>query len=101
MNIHYINLYWSYLKGNTTCLSMLKDEIKYKNTLVLDGFELVIFLCLDFRDDDYYYVCKERRKDKYLSSGVGRLVYLKDKLDKKEYDELVRVWNLNYEDKAH
>lgn len=101
MNIHYENLYWSYLKGHTICIEMLKTAQKYKNTLILDMFNLVIFLDVEFDDEDFYYVCSDKNKGIYRSSAVGTPIFLKDKLNKKEYNKLIRIWNLNYEEKAH
>ncbi len=85
-------------------LEEFKEEATpYFNTLVLDGNRVVILLDIIEEPEDLY--CKFEgqltgKKGVYLSSCVGWFTPLKGKLDDKEYESLVRTWNLNYENKA-
>ena len=71
---------------------------KHKGELVLDLHEVVKLVGFeDIENDDYYYVCLSLIKGKYLESCVGNLYPLKGVLPDNEYDELIRVFDLNIE----
>jgi hypothetical protein len=78
--------------------TILAEYQKYKNTLILDGlFGVALFKDIILDDpEDHYYVLRGSKVSEYKASCVGRLIFLKDSLKKEDYDELVRVWNLNY-----
>jgi hypothetical protein len=76
------------------------QEKKYKNTLVLDDFNVVLFARVIFDDpEDYYYEYirfqPHQGTETYLSSCCGSLRPLVDYLDPEVYNELVRTWNFN------
>lgn len=77
-----------------------EEEAKYKNTLVLDHFKVVLLLSIDIEEDDYYYRFMEWKGKWYQSSFVMRLIPLIDTLSKENYNYLASVWNLNNEVKA-
>lgn len=69
---------------------------KHKGELLLDSCEVVRLVGFeDVEDDDYYYVVHSLRSGKFLTSCVGALYPLKGVLPDKEYEELVRVFDLN------
>lgn len=79
-----------------TARKLLEEEQKYANSLVLDGFKVVLFLLVDLEDnEDNWYIFREMHQGLYRSSAVGQPIFLRDKLAKEEYEELVRIWNLN------
>jgi len=81
-------------------LQELKKEIKpYINTLVLDLFEVVRLVDVIDGEDDYYWKF-DSQEQIYTSSCVVGFISLKDKLDTKTYENLVRIWNLNSVEKA-
>ena len=77
-------------------------EKKYKGTLVLDHFDVVLFCGMKYDDpEDYYYVLRKyAAKKTFLASGVGRLVFLKSTIPSDDYLYLVQVWNYNNKEKA-
>ena len=73
-----------------------QEEAKYKGTLVLDVFKVVLFLGIDIEPDDYYYRYVEEHTNRiYQSSFVGRMIPLIDNLSKDEYNYLASIWNFN------
>jgi len=68
---------------------------KHKGELLLDFHEVVRLVGFDEDEDDYYYVLHSLRSGKYLESCVGSLCPLKGFIPDKEYNELVRVFDLN------
>jgi len=83
-----------------TTLEDLKKELEpYRNTLVLDYFELVRLVDVIDGEDDYYWVY-DTKKGIVHSSCVGGWIPLKGKIEDENYDGLVRVWNLNNIEKA-
>lgn len=74
-----------------------RQERKYKGTLVLEHFDVVLFVGMKYDDpEDYYYILQKDRESKtYLCSGVARIVFLKEDLKEDDYDYLARVWNYN------
>lgn len=71
----------------------------YKGTLVLDYFDVVLLYDVTYDDDDFYWVYKTK-KGEYHSSCVGTWRPLKGFIKDKDYQELVRVWNLNHQIQA-
>lgn len=81
-------------------LDSLKKEMEpYKDTLVLDYFEVVRLVDV-FEDEDDFYWVYDTHKGLIHSSCVVGWIPLKGILIDKNYDELVRVWNLNNVEKA-
>lgn len=82
--------------------SELEEETnKYKDTLVLDFFEVKLFRRVTEDPDDYYYeYFGWRETEPTWCSAVGWFIPLIDRLDKDQYNYLVSVWNLNNENKA-
>lgn len=78
----------------TTLASLQEELAPYRNTLVLNYFEVVRLVDVIDEEDDYYWVLDSHKGIVY-SSCVGGWIPLKGKLDTKDYAELVRVWNLN------
>lgn len=69
----------------------------YKNTLVIMALELVLLrdVIFDKDDNEFYWVVDTLEAPKYVSTLVKYTV-LKGYIPDEEYDELVRVWNLNF-----
>ena len=63
------------------------------------SWEIERFVAISTDDLDYYYVTYDGRKFTY-NTCVGRIMPLKGKLDKEDYDELVRIAKLNDFDPA-
>lgn len=83
-------------------LAELEEETnKYKDTLVLDFFNVVLFKRVVEDPEDFYYEYVEGHTGKtILSSCVGWFIPLVDRLDKRQYNYLADVWNLNNIDQA-
>lgn len=80
-----------------------KEFEKYGNTLVLDMFEVVLFVGIESDDHDHYYVfqpCKGGGYGNdgkvYWASAVGTFYPLKGVLPDKQYERLVWLWNNNF-----
>lgn len=82
-------------------IEILKDEMKlYKNTLVIDYlFNIVRLVDVENDEDDFYWVF-DTGNSIYKSSCVGGWVPLKGHIIQKEYDRMIRIWNLHSIDKA-
>jgi hypothetical protein len=81
-------------------LEQLKEEMEpYRNTLVLDYFEVCRLADVIDGGDDYYWVYDTKRGTVH-SSCVGSWIPLKGVLPEQDYSDLVRVWNLNNTHKA-
>ena len=77
-----------------------KETDKYKNTLVLDHYNVVVFLGVRDEEDDFYYEFQSFHSDPhkgkiYMSSCVGQMFPLIYRLKKEDYNYLADVWNLN------
>jgi hypothetical protein len=82
-------------------LNKLKEELEpYRNTLVLNYFEVYRLVDVIDGEDDYYWVFDTMRRGIIHSTCVGGWIPLKGTLDDKKYQELVRIWNLNNVEKA-
>lgn len=80
----------------------LQEEVKpHLGQLVLIYFDIVLLQGTKEDEWDYYYVMIEQNGREILHSAVGAFFPLKDVLPDKQYNELVRVWNLNMQKPFH
>jgi hypothetical protein len=84
-------------------LEELQKEMEpYKDSLVLDFFEVVKLEGVEYDEgddgwpSDFFWVYRKLDGKIYWSSCCGRWTPLKGKIDDDEYNNLERVWNLNY-----
>ena len=74
----------------------LKAELEpYKNTLVLDHFEVVRLVDVIDGEEDYYWIYDNHIRGVVHSSCCGGWTALKGVLSDEEYGRLVHIWNLN------
>lgn len=82
----------------------LKAKLEpWRNTLVLGGAGFEVGVLLDVVDlvEDYYWVIQYPHKEKVNhESCVGGWIPLKKYLPEKDYEAIVRTWNLNYKPQA-
>ena len=64
---------------------------------IIMGNDVVRFIGIAEDDMDYYYVTYDGRKLNW-HSAVGSYTVLKDKIDEKDYNELIRMAKLNHFD---
>lgn len=95
------------LRNNTNqtsknALAMLKEYEDHIGELVLYDYRVVRFVGLDLDDDeDYYYIfqdidrLKEDNNGVFYSSGCISFTSLKEVLDSKKYDSMLKIWDLN------
>ena len=78
-------------------LTSLKEEIRpYLNTLVINGFEIVRLAGVMEDYDDFFWIYNKSNTDKLsYCSCFFDFISLKGKLDEKQYNELVELWNMN------
>jgi hypothetical protein len=84
----------------TCTLKGLKKEFKkYKNTLVIHMFRVMLFIDIVDMDDDFYYKFfhMDNNTVTYLSCSGG-FTPLIDRLTKREYNNLASWWNCNNQD---
>lgn len=89
-------------------LSITKEINEHKNELVIDGHQVVRLVDCEDGEDDFYWVYEKwagmyGRVDNnttYHSSCVGTHIRLKGNISDKDYNEMVRIWNLNNLNKA-
>lgn len=84
-------------------LDELRKEMEpYKDTLVLNMFEVVKLEGVEYDPgdeewpDDLFWVYRQLDGKVLWSSCVGKWIPLKGKLNKKDYNNLERLWDLNY-----
>ena len=77
-----------------TLIELKKELEPYKNTLVLDFFNVVRLVDVVDGQDDYYWVYDTPNGLKQSSCVTG-WIPLKDRLNNDEYNRLVKVWNYN------
>ncbi len=83
-------------RKSATNLRELKKELEpFRNTLVIDVFDKVVRLVDVVDDEDDYYWVYDSRQGVYQSSCVCGWIPLKGFIKEKEYNEMIRVWNLN------
>lgn len=76
-------------------LELLKQEEKeFKDTLVLNMFDLAIFRWLREDEYDYYYVYEDIEKEKEEVSACAGLIYLKELLKEQDYKVLLKSFLL-------
>lgn len=79
--------------------SLQEELLPYKNTLVLNHFEVVKLVDVIDGQDDYYWVY-DTIHGIIHSTCVGGWIPLKGVLPEKDYDYILRIWNLNNIEKA-
>jgi hypothetical protein len=57
------------------------------------------FLAIGFDEEDYYYATYDGRRIMW-NSCVGRLIFIKGKLDNRDYEEFIRLAELNHFDQT-
>jgi len=72
-----------------------QEKSKYKDTLVLDFLEVVLFKDVIDWDDDYYYVYEKLDWETYESSCCVWFTPLVELKNRKDYDRLEYWWRLN------
>ena len=79
-------------------LNSLIDEVKlHKNELVINGLDICLLLDGIVVDgEDYYYRLVEPERGLVYSSCVGRIDYLKGKIDDTAYDYIWGIFKMNY-----
>jgi len=73
-----------------------EEDASYRNTIVLDFFQLVKFISVEEGDDDYYYVyetTEDWEKTTYSTSAVVWPTYLKWNLPDCDYKTLEDLYN--------
>lgn len=75
--------------------SILNEFEKLKGQFVICHYEVMQLIAISEDNIDYYYALYDGRKIR-LHSCVGSITQLKDKIDKSDYDEMVRVAKLNF-----
>ena len=80
----------------------LQEEVKpHLGQLVLVYFDVVLLQGTSKDAWDYYYVMIHPGGKEIHHSAVGTFYPLKGVLPDKQYNELVRVWNLNMQKPFH
>jgi len=72
-----------------------EDAKPFLGQLVLIYFEVVLLLDTTQDHYDYYYICIHEKRKEVHHTGVCNFYPLKGRLPDDQYNELVRVWNLN------
>jgi len=74
---------------------------QYKDELVLYYFQIVRFVDViyDKNDDEFYYLLDKGNEMEKLSV-VLEIYPIKDNINTETYNELKRIWNLNYKNKV-
>ena len=80
-------------------IEQLKQEWEeHKGEFVLtQSHTLSRFIAIGYDGDDYYYVTYDGREITW-NSAVGKLIYLKGKLDDYDYNSFIRLAKLNHWD---
>lgn len=82
-------------------LKLLHEQFeKNKGQFVIIYNEVLRFVCIAEDEMDYYYVLYDGRKLVW-HSAVGSYIVLKDKIDDKDYNELVRMAKINHFDQEN
>ena len=80
---------------DTTKKQILKEIEQYRNTLVLNMFEVCRLEGFDEDEEDYYYVLRNVRGGFTFLSCVGGFIPLYKKIDEKDYDHLEMWFQMN------
>jgi len=80
-------------------LQIIKEEFnQHKGEIVLtESHKLERFIGIGTDDQDYYWITYNGRETTW-NTCVGGLIYLKGKIDDKDYENLVRQFKLNHQD---
>jgi hypothetical protein len=79
---------------------IIKEWEEHKGEFVLtQSHTLERFIAIGDDSEDYYYVTYDGRRIMW-NSCVGKLIYLKGKIDDKDYQEFIRLAKLNHLDQA-
>lgn len=73
-----------------------QETAPYFGQLVLNHYEVVLLRDTSVDEYDYYHVFMRFGGKAVLSTAVASFWPLKGVLPAKQYNELVRVWNLNH-----
>lgn len=80
---------------DSNLVKFLEEFDKHKGEFVIISYNKVErFIGIGEDDLDYYYITYNGRKLRW-NTCVGPIFYLKDKIDDKDYNELVRIAKLN------
>ena len=79
---------------------ILEQFEQHKGQFIIMGTKVVRFVAIAEDDMDYYYVCYDGRKI-HWHSCVGRFVVLKGKIDERDYNDFIRIAELNHFDQTH
>jgi hypothetical protein len=81
-------------------LKIILDEFQtHKGEFVITmSHKIERFIGIGTDDQDYYYITYNGRELTW-NTCVGRLIYLKGKLDEKDYEHFIRIADLNHYDK--
>ena len=69
---------------------------QHQGEFVLDGFDVVKLITLHDDGDDLYWIYQKWGGQIYFSSAVGAWAPLKGEISDKTYNELKRMWKINY-----
>ena len=76
---------------------LLEQFERNKGQFVIMHDRVLRFVAIAEDDMDYYYVCYDGRKLVW-HSAVGSYTVLKNKIDDKDYNELIRIAKINHYD---
>ncbi len=85
----------------TDTLKIILDEFEaHKGEFVITmSHRIERFIGVGTDNQDYYYITYDGRKITW-NTCVGHLIYLKGKLDDKDYEHFIRIADLNHYDKT-
>jgi hypothetical protein len=75
-------------------INIIEKYNKYKNTLVLNYFQVYRFIEIVSDEDDFYFFFDDGTNYQKMSILLT-FIPLVESLKKEDYNELVRIWNLN------
>lgn len=82
-------------EAQTLLTPALYQELQlYGNTLALDNPDVVIVTGILVTDEDYYWELRHWDESVHYLSCVGSPLFLRQKLDSKEYAQLLHRWLL-------
>lgn len=84
-----------------TDLEKLKAKLEpYKNTLVLDFYNVVRLVDVEDGEDDFYWVYEGNKREIYRASCCCGWFPLKGVMADEDYKYLRNIWNLNHENRV-
>lgn len=78
-----------------------QETAPFFGQLVLNHYEVMLLKDTSEDEYDYYYVFARFSGKRIHATAVGTFYPLKGVLPDKQYNELVRVWNLNHSKEHH